>query len=208
LKSAIILAGGSSKRFGQDKGLIMLGGKPLITHALERVYNIVDEILVVISSEPQKTAIANLIKKKTKVTVDRSEAQCPLVGALTGFENAQGEYSLLLSCDTPFASSQITSLLLDLCINKSAAIPKWPNRFIEPLQAAYHTKSAQIAAEKTLENGKMDMQSMIMLLRGVRYVSTMVLQQIDPKLLTFFNVNTPSDLKKAEQIAKSMPKTL
>jgi GTP:adenosylcobinamide-phosphate guanylyltransferase len=37
-------------------------------------------------------------------------------------------------------------------------------------------------------------------LRGVRFVSTLVLQQLDPKLNTFFNVNTPLDLKRAEKI--------
>jgi molybdopterin-guanine dinucleotide biosynthesis protein A len=35
-------------------------------------------------------------------------------------------------------------------------------------------------------------------LRNVRYVSTLVLQQLDPELRTFFNVNTPLDLRKAE----------
>jgi molybdopterin-guanine dinucleotide biosynthesis protein A len=39
---------------------------------------------------------------------------------------------------------------------------------------------------------------MIDRLHGVRYVSTLVLEQIDPELKTFFNVNNPIDLKKAE----------
>jgi len=42
------------------------------------------------------------------------------------------------------------------------------------------------------------LRSMVDKLRGVRYVSTLVLQQIDPELRTFFNINTPLDLKKAE----------
>jgi len=206
-KSAIILAGGVSRRLGHDKGLIKLAGEPLVTHVLSRISGVIDEIVVVVSSESQKVVYEDLVKQKSRVIVDRDKTQSPLVGALTGFENIQGEYSLLLSCDTPFVSSHIASLLLDLCINRRAVIPRWPNGFIEPLQAAYHTKSAQIAAEKTLENGKMDLQSMIALLRGVRYISTMVLQQIDPKLLTFFNVNTLSDLKRAESVLKSVSKT-
>jgi len=206
-KSAIILAGGLSRRLGPNKGLITLAGKPLLTHVVDKISGVVDEIVVVVSSESQKRIIEDLVKRKARVTVDRDEAQSPLVGALAGFENIRGEYSLLLPCDSPFVSSQIASLLLDLCVNRSAVIPRWPNGFIEPLQAAYHTKYTQIAAEKTLENGKMDLQSMITLLRGVRYVSTMVLQQIDPMLLTFFNVNTLNDLKKAESIMKSASKT-
>ena len=46
------------------------------------------------------------------------------------------------------------------------------------------------------------MRSMIENLRGVRYISTMVLEQLEPGLVTFFNVNTPQDLKKAESVLK------
>lgn len=205
-KSAIILAGGFSRRLGQDKGLVKLVGKPLLIHVLDKISGIVDEIVVVASSESQKRIFEDLVKQKARIAIDRDKAQSPLIGALTGFENAYNEYSMLLPCDAPFVSSQTVSLLLDLCVNRSAAIPRWPNGFIEPLQAAYHTESARIAAEKALEYGRMDLRSMVALLRGVRYVSTVVLQQIDPKLLTFFNVNTLSDLKKAESIMKSTSK--
>lgn len=202
-KSAIILAGGLSKRLGQNKGLIKLSGKPLLTHVLDKISGVVEETIIVISSESQKIMYEDLVKQRARISVDRDKTQSPLVGALTGFENARGEYSLLLSCDTPFISSQIASLILDLCMNRSAVIPRWPNGFIEPLQAAYNTKSAQIAAEKALENGKKDLRSMVSFFKGVRYISTMVLQEIDSKLLTFFNVNTISDLKEAESILLS-----
>jgi len=201
-KSAIILAGGFSKRLGQEKGLIKLVDKPLILHVLDRVYGIVDETLVVISSNNQREAFGHLLGHRASVIIDRNEMQSPLIGALNGFENVRGEYSLLLPCDTPFISSEIASLLLDICVNKSAAIPRWPNGYIEPLQAAYHTKSALTAAKTALEQGKMDLQSMITHLRGIRYISTMVLQQMDSKLLTFFNINTEEDLRRAESMLR------
>jgi len=200
--SAVILAGGFSRRFGQDKGLIVLAGKPLIFHVFDRASEVVDETVVVVSSDIQKETFANLLGHRASVVVDKYETQSPLVGALTGFETAHGEYSLLLACDTPFVSSQIAQFLLDICIKKSAAIPRWPSGHIEPLQAAYHTKSALTAAKTSLEEGKLDMRSMIARLRGVRYVSTMVLRQMDTKLLTFFNINTFEDLKRAESLVK------
>jgi GTP:adenosylcobinamide-phosphate guanylyltransferase len=54
-----------------------------------------------------------------------------------------------------------------------------------------------------LNEEKRDLLSMINNLSGIRYVSTLVLQQLDSKLLTFFNVNTPDNLKKAETMLKS-----
>lgn len=200
--SAIILAGGFSKRFGQDKGLIELARKPLILHVLDRVSKVVNETLVIVSSEGQRNAFAPLIGSETKVIMDEYNLRSPIVGALTGFENASGKYSLLLPCDTPFVSKKIVSLQLDLCVNRSAVIPRWPNRYIEPLHAVYHTKSALNASEIAYEEKKLDLRSMIANLGEVRYISTLVFQQIDPKLMTFFNINTPEDLKKAESMLK------
>ena len=200
--SAIILAGGFSRRLGQDKGLVKLAGKPLILHVLDRIQGTVNETVVVVSSDHQRFVFAPLLDRRASVVVDEHETQSPIVGATTGFAKARGEYSLLLPCDTPFVSSNVASLLLDLCVNKSAAIPRWPNGYIEPLQAAYQTKSALNAAKRALEQGKLDLRSMISYLRGVRYVSTLVLQQVDPRLLTFFNINTPEDLKRAESMLR------
>jgi len=198
----VILAGGFSRRFGQDKGLIDLAGKPLVLHVVDKVSKVVDETVVVVSSSVQKERFESLLDRRANVVVDKHEAQSPLIGALTGFESAEGVYSLLLPCDTPFISIQIAQFLLDICVNRSAVIPRWPSGYIEPLQAAYHTKSALTAAKKALEQGKLDLRSMIARLRGVRYVSTVVLRQMDPKLLTFFNINTPVDLKRAESLLK------
>ncbi len=205
--SAIILAGGLSKRLGQEKALVLLAGRRLILHVLERVSSVVDETLVVINVNSQREKYEALLAQKARVIVDKYETQSPLIGALTGFESSQGKYSLLLPCDTPFISNAVTSFLLDVCEGKSAAIPKWPNGFIEPLQAAYNTKSAFSAAKKAVDGGEFTMQAMINRLLSVRYVSTLVLQEFDSKLLTFFNVNMMSDLKKAESIIKHRTRT-
>jgi len=201
-KSAIILAGGFSKRFGRDKGLVELADKPLILHVFNKISYIVDETVVVASSNAQREAFEHLLSRRVNVVVDESESQSPLIGALTGLKNTQGEYSLLLPCDTPFISNEIASLLLDLCINRNAVIPRWPNGYIEPLQAAYRTKQALVAAEKALKQSRLDLRSMIANLKGVRYVSTLVLQRMDAKLLTFFNINALEDLKRAESLLK------
>jgi len=201
-KSAIILAGGFSKRFGQDKGLIELAGKPLILYVLDGISSVADETLVVASSSEQRAAFEHLVGHRAKVVLDEYEPRSPLVGALTGFEKAQSEYSLLLPCDTPFISREIASLLLDLCIKRNAVIPRWPNGYIEPLQAAYRTKPALAAAEKALKQERLNLRSIIDHLKEIRYISTLVFQQTDPRLLTFFNINTPEDLKKAESILK------
>lgn len=196
--SAIILAGGFSNRFGQDKGLLQLGRKPLVKHVLDAVSGIVEEELVIVSSQTQAEKYRKATGSTVRIVVDKSDLKGPLVGALTGFEGAQGQYSFLLPCDTPFISRDILQLLLELGVNKNAVIPRWPSGYIEPLQSTYRTKPAFEAASNAIRAGGVTMQDMISRLRNVRYVSTLVLEQLDPEFRTFFNVNTPMDLKKAE----------
>ena len=201
--SVIILAGGSSKRFGQDKALLPLGDKPLIHHVLDRISPLVDERIIVVNTEEQKASLQKTIQGKAAILTDEYEIQSPLAGAYTGFNHAKNEYTLLLSCDAPFINPEIARLLLETCIHKTASIPRWPNSNIEPLQAAYHTKSALTAARIALDEGELNMKAMITRLRSVRYISTLVLQQLDPKLYTFLNINTHADLKHAETLLKT-----
>jgi molybdopterin-guanine dinucleotide biosynthesis protein A len=199
-RSAIILAGGLSTRFGQDKGLLQLAGKPLVRHVLNAVDNIVDENIVVVSCREDVGKYLKAIDACAMIAVDKTNVHSPLAGALTGFEEADEEYSLLLPCDTPFASRDILSLLLELCPGRNACVPRWPNGYVEPLQAVYRTEPALEASRFALCAGKLDVQAMLDGLQCVRYVSTLVLKQLDPELKTFFNINTPLDLMRAEQM--------
>jgi molybdopterin-guanine dinucleotide biosynthesis protein A len=201
-KSAIVLAGGVSSRFGQDKGLLEIANKPLIKYVIDAVSPVVDETIVVTNSQDRITKYAKVVATDVRFAIDSCESKGPLIGALTGFESAHGKYALLLPFDTPFVSREVVSLLFELCLNKAAVIPRWPNEQIEPLHAVYQTKLALEAAKSAVSEGKLTMRAMIEKLRGVRYVSTLVIQQLDPDLRTFFNINTPLDLKKAMAMVK------
>jgi len=197
-RSAVILAGGLSSRLGQDKGLLQLDGKPLVRYVLNTVDNIVDEKIVVVSGKGQVEKYLNEVGARTKIVVDKTDARSPLAGAMTGFEEALGEYSLLLPCDTPFISRDILLLLLELCAFRNACVPRWPNGHVEPLQAVYRTKPALEASNAAFCAKGLNMQAMLSRLQCVRYVSTLVLEQLDSELRTFFNINTPQDLERAK----------
>jgi molybdopterin-guanine dinucleotide biosynthesis protein A len=201
-RSAIVLAGGFSSRFGQDKGILEIASKPLIKHVIDAVSPVVDETIVVTNSQDRTAKYAKVVATDVRFAIDSCESEGPLIGALTGFRFAHGKYALLLPFDTPFVSREVVSLLFELCLNKAAVIPRWPNEQIEPLHAVYQAKLALEAAKSAVSEGKLTMRAMIEKLRGVRYVSTLVIQQVDPGLKTFFNINTPSDLKKAMAMVK------
>ena len=201
-RTGIILSGGTAERFGCDKGLLELGGKPLILHVFDGVKDLVDEVIIVVGSNEQKRAYSKIFPPEINIQTDIRKENSPLIGALTGFANAEGKYCVLLPCDTPFISKEIIELLFEASHNVDAVIPRWPNGYIEPLQAVYHTSSAFSATEKVVLKGERRMKAMISLLHPVRYLSTIVLKDVNPGLLTFFNVNTPVDLRRAEILFK------
>ena len=195
--SAIVLAGGSSRRFGEDKGMVTLAGKPLISHVVDAIRGIVDETIVVTSSAERVAKYETIVPDSVKFVEDTWELNGPSIGALTGFGVASGKYALVLPFDTPFVSREVVSLLFELCIGRSAVIPRWPNGQIEPLHAVYQVQLAMAAAEAAVAEGRLDMRGMIERMRGVRFVSTIAIQEFDPELKVFFNINMPLDLKKA-----------
>ena len=199
-KTAIILAGGFSSRFGSDKGLLKIENKPLIVHVVDTVSSIVEEILIITNSEKRiKTYSKEVLNSKVKFTLDLYNGIGPLAGALSGFSYAKGKYSLLIPFDAPFMSKKILLLLFKSCKNKSAVIPKWPNNHIEPLHAVYNTKEAYNAAKNAISQEETKVRALIQRLNNVQYISTEFIQKYDSQLQTFLNINTPSDLTKAKK---------
>ncbi len=196
-KSAIILAGGTSAGFPQDKGTMLLDNKSLIRRVFNIVDPLVDEVIIVTDKQERADLYAKLLPETAKFAIDNQNGKGPLMGAITGLEAAQGKYSIILPYDSPFVSEELATLLLDLAIGKTAVVPRNPDNEIEPLCSVYQTKLVLETAKKIAEEGATDLQTLVERLRGVRYISTMVIEQIDPDLRSFFSVNTPVDLKRA-----------
>jgi molybdopterin-guanine dinucleotide biosynthesis protein A len=116
-RSAIILAAGSSKGFDGD-----IDGNSLIKLVVEAVKDLVDEIIVVTTSEEHSAAYAGLLPAKVKFVVDDSNSGSPIVGAVTGLQVASGEYAFALTENSPFLSHEVLSLLFELCGGKSAVV--------------------------------------------------------------------------------------
>jgi len=206
-RSAIILAGGTAKRFdGKDKGLFELNGKPLLNHVVDTVKELVDEVIIVTNTQERADIYAKIVSTKSNFALDIAKSKGPLAGALTGFKTAQGDYCLLLPFDSPFVQKEIIALIFDLCIGKTAVVPRHPDQMIEPLHAVYNREKALVAAQEAFADENFDMQSMVERLQGVRYLSTMVIEQLDPELNAFVNINTPVDLKRALALSGTKPK--
>jgi molybdopterin-guanine dinucleotide biosynthesis protein A len=200
LKGALLLAGGKSTRFGRNKALVELNGEPLVTHVAHTAAQVAREVVVAIGRESSTYVYKKLLPASAHIVKDRFRVKTPLVGILTGFEEMQSEYSAVLSCDTPFVKGDVLRLLFRKAARSDAAIPKWPNGDIEPLQAVYKVRSAIPAAKLALSRHEFRNVDMIKRLSRVTYVPVREIKRIDSELITFLNINRASDLRRAETL--------
>lgn len=200
---ALILAGGKSRRMKGNKSLIKLGDKPLLLHVTEKILGLAGEIVVVIGKNDVLRKYAAILPSTVTILSDVVEGKGPLAGILTGMQNMHSEYAVVLPSDSPFIEKEALKHLFDKAWGADAAIPRWPNGYIEPLHAVYKISSAVTAAETALRKEELLILDMIKRLKKVVYVSTDNLRKFDRELVTFFNINRQEDLRTATEILKS-----
>jgi molybdopterin-guanine dinucleotide biosynthesis protein A len=201
-KTAVILAFDDSKAFPQDKGTIPIEGKPLLSRVVNTAENAADEVIVLTATQKQVDLYKKLVPTDVRFVVSENAAKGDLAMALDGFEASSGEYTLLLPYDSPFIAPDVASLIVDLCVGKNAVIARTPDCEAEVMHAAYNTKNAIEEAKAALAVGETDMEAFANRLRCVRYLSTMVIEQLDDDLKSFFRVLTPIDIKKTVVLSK------
>ena len=200
-RSAVVLAGGLSLRFGSNKALQVLAGKPLIRRVVERVSEVTEEVVVVVARGESEAEYYTVLPSGVRVVNDDRKGKNPLVGMARGLGNAECEYAAVLACDLPFVNSEVIELLFQRASNADAAIPRWNRRRIEPLQAVYRRVPTLEATLETLTPTDFSIEDMIRKLNRIAYVSVEdEIATIDRELSTFFNINTREDMKVAEKM--------
>ena len=200
-RAAIILAGGESSRFGSNKALQLLAGKPLICHVAERLSQIADETLVVIGYREPRAGYEAVLPSSVRIMNDGQEGKTPLIGIVTGLQVVKSEHALICACDIPFVKEGVVELLFQRASGADAAIPRWNGGHIEPLEAVYRTASTLKATRETLTFSGLPLRAMIGKLAQVVYVSVEdEVGKLDSDLRTFFNVNTREDMERAEEL--------
>ena len=192
MRSAVVLAGGKSSRMGGDKGLVILNGKPIIAHVLERIRLVVDEVIIVIGSDAQREAY---ISFGDRVIADRLPCGSPLVGAYTGLSEARGEYTFLTGGDQPLIDPRVVELLFAEVRGHDAATPYWPNGWVEPLHSVYRSRQAANAALTLIESGEKRLRLILDTLPDVVRVPVDKMKSIDPELRSLMDVDTSEELE-------------
>jgi molybdopterin-guanine dinucleotide biosynthesis protein A len=111
----VVLAGGRSVRFGGEKAVALLEGRPLLTWAAERLRSICTAVAVNVRPGTEAEAVANALG--LPVLYDAAgDAQGPLAGVKAGliWAEAQGARALAVSpCDAPLLPDDLYARLLE-----------------------------------------------------------------------------------------------
>ncbi|MFC1915251.1 molybdenum cofactor guanylyltransferase [Chloroflexota bacterium] len=195
--SSIILAGGKSLRLGHDKVLETVGNRSLLQLVVSTATSLSREVIIVTASEqtiPQSRNYPNL-----KVATDIYPGKGPLVGIYTGLTNSTSFYNLVVASDMPFLNQDLLGYMIQLSINFDLVVPRVGN-LVEPLHAVY-TKSCFAPIEHMIKQDELSVNQLLGSVK-TRYVEAEEIERFDPKHLSFFNINSKADLKRAREIAK------
>lgn len=192
LLSVAVLAGGQSRRLGQDKAFVEVGGRPLIVRVLDVVLPMSDDVLIVADDAAKFRHLPG------RVVADVYPGMAALGGIYSGLSAARHEQALVVACDMPFLNEGLLRYMIDLARQHEVVIPAW-NGYIEPLHAIYH-KHCLASMQRLIEAKKLQIAQALCDV-PVRYVSAEEIARFDPQRLSFFNINKPEDLDQARDLA-------
>ncbi|MFI5058790.1 MAG: molybdenum cofactor guanylyltransferase [Candidatus Acidiferrales bacterium] len=198
-----VLAGGESTRFGKDKALADVSGKPMLVRMCELLRSVVNEVTVI--ADPEKYAGLGF-----RCVADCWPAAGPLGGIITALEDAGArnespEWNLIVSCDMPFLTREWLAHLAGRALKSSSqvALPESAHG-PEPLCACYRTDAApalRAAFERRIRK----------ITDALKQVTTEVLDEahwkrFDSAGRLFWNMNTLTDYEEARRILEAEQK--
>jgi molybdopterin-guanine dinucleotide biosynthesis protein A len=188
--TGVILSGGLNTRFsGRNKAFIRINGSSILDAILSLFRELFDEIILV-TNDPLQYLDRDLL-----MVTDIFPIRSSLTGIHAGLTAASHPHAFFTSCDAPFLKKELVTYLLDqIDANIDVVIPQ-VTLGLEPLCAVYSKRCIK-PIERNLSNNRLKIQGFFPDVR-VRKIPEEVLDQTDPGLASFFNVNTPEDLERA-----------
>lgn len=191
--TGIILAGGESKRLNSlEKSNLFVGDKRIIEHMMIVFEKLFSEIILV-SNHP--TAY---FEWDAMVVKDLYATRSSLTGIHSGLFYTKTEHAFIAACDTPFLKMDLVKTIVQHVDHGIDVVVPKTKLGIEPLCAVYSRRCLQ-AVQNALERNNLKIRNFFKKLR-VKEIPESVLQKVDPELISFFNINTPDDLEKANRM--------
>lgn len=193
--SIAILAGGQSRRMGQNKAFLHVGDRPVIERVIAAVTPLTDDLFIS-ANAPDKFAAYGL-----PIVADVYPDKAALGGIYSVIQAARHPHVLVVACDLPFLNAALLRHLIGLAPTADVVIPLIQPPQPETLHAVYSRTCLPFIQKRLLANqlrviGFFEEVS-------VRYVEGDEVAQFDPEFHSFINMNTPEDWQRVRELAQA-----
>ena len=191
--SGVILAGGENKRFsGVDKAFSKINGHRIIDHVYSVFQQVFDEIIIV-TNTPEK-----YLEWDCHIVRDVFSIRSSLTGIHSGLFYSSHLFAFFSACDTPFLKKEMVECVVKHIDPRFHAIVPETQKGMEPLCAAYSRESLP-RMEQNLMKHDFKIRNVFTKNR-IRKISEKKVRQADCQLISFFNINSPEELKTAKHM--------
>jgi len=196
--AAAIIAGGPARRLGGAvKPLIEIGRQAVADRQLAVLQPLFARVFAV-ANDPAPWAARGV-----EVVGDRVVGAGPLAGVAAALGAAgDAEAVVCVAGDLPFLAPVLLAALRDAAPEAAALAPR-PGGRAEPLCARY-SAALRADVEARLAAGRLALHELLGE-SGAVWLTDTDLGALDPGRLSFVNLNTPDDLRRAEEIARWLP---
>lgn len=130
---------------GQDKGLMMVNGKPLVQYVIDVVKQQTKNIVIVTNNSDYKKIGYPILEDKVKNIG-------PIGGIYTALLATKTDLNLILTCDSPFITSSMLNILIEKAIDYDVSYLSCNDR-VFPLTAVYN-KNVNEMIKEMIDQGK------------------------------------------------------
>lgn len=187
--TAVILAGGESKRMGRDKANLMLDGQTLLQHVIATMQQVFPQVIISVREARPEIALPQVC--------DAPDVHGPLAGVIAALAQIKTPWAFIVACDMPFVRPALIETLGGYRAGHQAVVPVVQGH-AQSLAAFYARGVTDVMRAHLAHGGKNSLRATFELLH-TRYVDETELLEADPALRSFFDLDTPQELTLAMQ---------
>lgn len=177
--SAVVLAGGQSRRMGMDKGFLNVDGRPLVQHIASQLCSVFPEVIIAADSAERFSFLG------LPIVCDAEPGQGPMGGMSAALAICGNPWVACIPCDTPDVPLEALAVLAEHATDDVQAVVPKNGEYLEPLFALYRRDTVPVM-ERLLHEGRRS------LLRLIDKVESAII----PMDLALTNLNTPEDYRR------------
>ncbi|RLL83879.1 MULTISPECIES: molybdenum cofactor guanylyltransferase [unclassified Petrotoga] len=187
--NALLLSGGKSSRFGTNKAMETINGRPLIEQIVKGLKNAFEKVYI-IGNVKEYVFLQDVF-----FCEDIIPNKGPLGGLLTGLTCSDSDYNFLTACDMPFLTNEFFEFVKLQKKDYDVLVPEY-NSYLEPLAAVYSKKCLPFISA-SLKKDQLKLKSFFPKVK-VRIIKETIIREIGEPEKLFFNINYKKDVEKLE----------